>query len=104
MALKSDLKRTLEQWPALYAGLLRLRVCLDPNAGGSELRLLPRLCRGDETAFDVGSSPGAALDADSAHRLASRAYIDNFMFSARADVLNVLASPASDERGHYGHR
>ena len=58
MALKAHLKRTLEHWPALYAGLLRLRAYLHPTAGEPELRLLPRLCPGDETAIDVGANHG----------------------------------------------
>jgi FkbM family methyltransferase len=58
MAVKAHLKRTLEHWPALYAGLLRLRAYLYPTAGEPELRLLPRLCRGDETAIDVGANHG----------------------------------------------
>jgi FkbM family methyltransferase len=58
MALKALLKRTLEQWPALYAGLLRLRAYLHPTAGEPELRLLPRLCPGDEIAIDVGANHG----------------------------------------------
>jgi FkbM family methyltransferase len=41
----------------------------------------------------------AALDADGAHRLAGSTYINNFIFAARPDVLNVLASPAPGERG-----
>ena len=45
-----------------------------------------------------------ALDADGAHRLAGSTYINNFIFAARPDVLNVLASPASGERGQYAHR
>ena len=35
----------------------------------------------------------AALDADGAYRLPGRTYINNFIFAARPDVLNVLASP-----------
>ena len=58
MALKAHLKRTLEHWPALYAGLLRLRAYLHPTAGEPELRLLPRLCPGDEIAIDVGANHG----------------------------------------------
>ena len=55
MALKAHLKRTLEHWPALYAGLLRLRAYVHPTAGEPELQLLPKLCPGDETAIDVGA-------------------------------------------------
>jgi FkbM family methyltransferase len=58
MALKAHLKRTLEHWPALYAGLLRLRASVHPNSGEPELQLLPRLCPGDETAIDVGANHG----------------------------------------------
>ena len=58
MALKAHLKRTLEHWPALFAGLLRLRAYLHPTAGEPELRLLPRLCPGDEIAIDVGANHG----------------------------------------------
>jgi FkbM family methyltransferase len=58
MALKAHLKRTLEHWPALYAALLRLRAYLRPTAGEPELRLLPGLCPGDETAIDVGANHG----------------------------------------------
>ena len=58
MALKAHLKRTLEHWPALYAGLLRLRAYVHPTAGEPELQLLPRLCPGDETAIDVGANHG----------------------------------------------
>ena len=37
MAVKAHLKRTLEHWPALYAGLLELCAILDPTAGEPEL-------------------------------------------------------------------
>jgi hypothetical protein len=46
----------------------------------------------------------AALDAAGATLLAGSTCIDNFVFAARPDVLNVLASPASGERGQYEHR
>jgi|EndMetStandDraft_8_1072994.scaffolds.fasta_scaffold49204_2 FkbM family methyltransferase len=58
MALKAHLKRTLEHWPKLYAGLLRLRAYVHPTAGEPELQLLPKLCPGDETAIDVGANHG----------------------------------------------
>jgi FkbM family methyltransferase len=46
----------------------------------------------------------AALDPAGTHRLAGRTYINNFIFAARPDVLNVLALPAPAERGQDGHR
>ena len=45
-----------------------------------------------------------ALDADGANRLPGSTYINNFIFAARSDVLNDLASLAPGERGQDGHR
>jgi hypothetical protein len=56
-------------------------------------------------SFDPGRlQNAAALDADGTHRLAGSTYINNFIFAARPDVLNVLASPVLGERGQNGHR